>query len=150
MLVSLTILFYQYQGMHKKHTKVPTTTEMHDGKCQCHWAASCAYHLPTSSYSTRATQNGLTLYKIYWRKKSGTWTISTTKQKGGNKKQRKNKGQDRKSNRTRLKNKTGDRKVKWNDSPGIPDRTPDTHSLPFRVYLQTTLKQGICLFIILQ
>ena len=32
------------------------------------------------------------------------------------------KGQDRKSKRTRQKNKSGDRKGESNDSPGIPDR----------------------------
>ena len=31
-------------------------------------------------------------------------------------------GSDRKSNRTRQKNKTGDSKVESNDSPEIPDR----------------------------
>ena len=31
------------------------------------------------------------------------------------------KGEDRRSNRTRQNNKTADRKVQSNDSPGIPD-----------------------------
>jgi len=137
MLVSLTILFYQYQGMHKNHTKVPTTTEMHDGKCQCHWAASCAYHLPTSSYSTRATQNGLTLYKIYWRKKSGTWTISTTKQKGGNKKQRKTKGKTERA--TGLGWKTRQEIGKWNEMTALGFQTG--HQTPTASLSGFTYKQ---------
>ena len=42
------------------------------------------------------------------------------------------KRQDRKSNRTRQKNKTGDSKVESNDSPEIPDRreTKDIPGLP--------------------
>ena len=42
------------------------------------------------------------------------------------------KGQNRKSNRTRQKNKRGDSKVESNESPEIPDRgeTSDISSLP--------------------
>ena len=42
------------------------------------------------------------------------------------------KRQDRKSNRTRQRNKTGDGKVESNDSPEIPDRgeTSDIPGLP--------------------
>ena len=42
------------------------------------------------------------------------------------------KKKDRKSNRTRQKNKRGDSKVESNDSPEIPDRgeTSDIRSLP--------------------
>ena len=61
---------------------------MHNGKYQCHMAASCTYHRPTiiSCCSTRAIQKSLTLnekYLSFLEKKSGEWTISRkmTKQK---------------------------------------------------------------------
>ena len=47
-------------------------------------------------------------------KSSGEWTSRQGKKK-----------EDRKSNRTRQKNKRGDSKVESNDSPEIPDRGED-------------------------
>ena len=94
---------------------------MHNGKYQCHMAASCTYHLsssPTLSCSTRAIQKSLTLNKkcsqIFW-KKSGEWTISR-------------KWQNRESKRSRQINMTGDRKGELNDSPEIWHPQP-----PFRL-----------------
>ena len=48
------------------------------------------------------------------------------------KKEEEKKRQDRKSNRTRQKNKRGDSKVESNDSPEIPERgeTSDIPGLP--------------------
>ena len=64
------------------------------------------------------------------------------KTEGGREKNGKTKGKDRKSNRIRLKNKTGDRKVKQNDSPGIPDRTPDTPPLSGFTYKQISSRES--------
>ena len=68
---------------------------MHNGKYQRYMAASCTYHLPTTSCLTRAIQKSLTINEKYlrisWRKKreekekkkkkkekkkAGEWTIS--------------------------------------------------------------------------
>ena len=56
--------------------------------------------------------------------------------------QAKKKRSDRKSNRTRQKNKTGDSKVESNDSPEIPDRgeTSDIPGLPSGVLRSTHSK----------
>ena len=78
---------------------------MHDGKYQCHMAASCTYHLPSSpSCSTRAIQKSITLYEKYLRvfleKKSGEWTISRkmTRKKGQEAEAEKTRGEIGKGN----------------------------------------------------
>ena len=55
------------------------------------------------------------------------------------------KRKDRKSNRTRQKNKRGDSKVESNDSPEIPDRgeTSDIQGLPSGDHLGRLLKRDI-------
>ena len=69
---------------------------------------------------TQVTQKSLLVFKneSLQKKRSGEWAKSK-------------KGQDRKSNRTRQKNKRGDNMEKWDqtDSPEIPDRGETSESL---------------------
>ena len=99
---------------------------MHNGKYQCHMAASCVYHLQLSSpsCSTRAIQKSLTLNEKYLsflkkknekKKKSGERTISKKNDKTET-------ARGVKAEKTMKKNKRGDRKGESNDSPEIPER----------------------------
>ena len=87
---------------------------MHDGKYQCHMAASCTYHLPSSpSCSTRAIQKKLTLDKKY---------LSFLEKKSQENGPLAEKWQDRKSKRTRQK-KTREETGKGNQMTALRFQT---------------------------
>ena len=95
---------------------------MHNGKFQCHMAASCTYHLHTTyqlsspSCSTRATQKSLILkgkiFENFLEKK-----VRRLNRQQKDEKIERAKGQRKKARKVR----------KWasNDSPEIPDREVD-------------------------
>ena len=55
---------------------------MHNGKYQCHMAASCTYHLPTvisqllNKSHTKNPNPYQKIFESFLEKKSGEWTIS--------------------------------------------------------------------------
>ena len=92
-------------------------------------APCCTYYLQTiipqlfnKSHTKNKQTNKLTLnekcLKIFWRKKSGEWTISRK-----NNKTKIARGPGRKTNKNNQRTKRGDRKRESNDSPEIPDRS---------------------------
>ena len=86
----------------------------HNGNYQYQMAASCTYHLPLSCCSTRAIQKSLTLDEniwVFWREKKGQENGPLAGKKR----------HDRKNKSTRQRNKRGDRKGDYNDSPEIPE-----------------------------
>ena len=79
---------------------------MHNSKYQCHMAAWCTYHKPTPKQEPYKKAYLFTKnIEEFSGKSSGEWTSRQGKKK------------DRKSNRTRQKDKSGDSKVESNDSP---------------------------------
>ena len=101
---------------------------MHNSKYQFPMAACCTYHRPTYLLLATKQEPCKKAYLItknireFSGKSSGEWTS------------RQNKRQDRKSERTRQKNKRGENKLKSNDSREIPGRgdTTDNPGLPSR------------------
>ena len=85
-------------------------------------AAHATYQLSSQCCSARAIQKSLTLneryQRVFWKKKSGEWTIS-----------RKMTRQNEQEDQVGKKNKRGDRKEESNDSPEIPDRR-ETSDIP--------------------
>ena len=97
---------------------------MHNGKYQCHMAASCTYHLPT--ITSQLLNNSHAKNKQKTKKLSENF-LEIKKRRKEKKVLKLEQGENMKTERARglgrkKKKKKGDRKGESNDNPEIPDR----------------------------
>ena len=113
---------------------------MHNSKYQCHMPYGSMLHIPPTNLLLLAAKQEPYKKKAYLLMKYIKEFCWKKVQKNGPAGRKRS---DRKSNRTRQKNKRGDSKVESNDSPEIPDRgeTSDIPSLPSGVLHRTETKQ---------
>ena len=92
---------------------------VHNARYQCHKAANCTWTPPANNYVLAAQNLVLAMPKSITLDEKCLSFLGEKSQKNGPLAE---KGQDRKSKRTRQKKQRGDRKGESNDSPEIPDR----------------------------